>query len=337
MESPKLSILVLGGTAWLGRELSRQAVARGREVSCLARGESGPVAEGARLIRADRRDRAAFEQARRQEWDTVIEVGWQPGMVRGALAALSGVSHQWIYVSSASVYASHAAPGADESAEVLPPTELDEVGVELYGEAKVACELASREARDDQLLIARPGLIGGPGDRSDRAGYWVARAARDPLGPMLAPDGTAPPTQVIDVRDFASWLLDCAERSVTGTYDVVGSVVPLDEWIETSRQIGGHTGPVVRADPEWLLGEGVGEFMGEDALPLWIADPEWRGFCARTGSRAVGAGLRRRSISDTLRDTLAWERELGLDRPRKSGISPEREAELLAKLGHRPR
>lgn len=327
-----LTILVLGGTAWLGRELSRAAIEHGHGVWCLARGESGPVADGASFIRADRRDEAAYEAARRQRWDTVIEVGWQPGMVRGALAALGDRSDHWIYVSSASVYASHANPGADESAELLSATELDEAGMDLYGEAKVACELASREARDAQLLIARAGLIGGPGDRSDRAGYWVARAARDPLGPMLVPDTAEATTQVIDVRDLASWLVTCAERQITGTYDAVGPVVALDAWIEASRQIGGHSGPVVRASRDWLLGQGVDEFMGEDALPLWIADPEWKGFCARTGRRAVEAGLWHRPVDDTLRDTLAWERELGLDRPRRSGISTAREAELIARL-----
>lgn len=179
--SPKLNLLVLGGTAWLGRELSRQAVDRGHAASCLARGESGAVADGARFLRADRAEAGAYDDACREHWDAVIELGSQPRMVREALAALRGRARHWIYISSGSVYASHAALGADESAELLPATDRDEVGIDLYGEAKVACELACLGAGAEALLVARSGLIGGPGDLSDRAGYWVARAARDPL------------------------------------------------------------------------------------------------------------------------------------------------------------
>ena len=174
----------------------------GHDVTCLARGESGRPADGVTWVSADRTRPDAYDGCATSDWDAVVDVSWQPGMVRSALAG-SVTAPGTGRTCRPARCTPHAEPDADEPAELLPALEGDGASREQYGEAKVACEAACADAVGGRLLVARSGLIGGYGDPSDRFGYWPGRFARAASGAVpgscrtYSTDGPRPATSGI--------------------------------------------------------------------------------------------------------------------------------------------
>ena len=66
---------VIGGTGHISTSIVRVLLAQGHAVTCVNRGLRGAVAPGARLVRGDRRARAAFERTLQAErFDAVIDM-----------------------------------------------------------------------------------------------------------------------------------------------------------------------------------------------------------------------------------------------------------------------
>lgn len=316
-------VLVLGGTAWLGREIARAAVADGAEVVCLARGESGPVPDGARLVRADRARPGAYD-ALTGDWDEVVEIAYEPGLVRSALDALADHAGHWTLVSSVSVYARDDEPGADESAALVEPSDLT-----AYPDAKVAAERTTAARVGDRLLLARPGLIVGPGDPTDRFGYWPARLHRG--GRVLVPEATGSAVQVIDAADLATWVVAAGRAGATGAVDAVGESLPLTDLLDLVVAVTGFDGELVPAEDAWLTDHDVRYWAGPHSLPLWLPAAA-TGFARRSGTAYGAAGGRRRPLAETVAAVLADEVARGTTRDRRAGLTPQDEAVLLARL-----
>jgi nucleoside-diphosphate-sugar epimerase len=336
-----MMILILGGTSWLGGEVARVALTRGHTVTCLARGESGRAPANATFVRADRGEDTAYQRVCNQHWDGVVDVSWQPGFVRGAVTALAARTRTWVYVSSCSVYAAHDTIGADESAELLPALDGNAATLDAYGEAKVSCERAVRDGSgSDRAVIARAGLIGGPGDHSDRSGYWPMRFAHPATddGAVLVPDCPDLATQVIDVRDLATWLVHCIEQSLHGTFNACGPLTRFADHLDAARRVASHTGPLVTVPDQWLTEHEVNPWAGPRSLPLWLPDREQAGIGGRNTDAARAAGLVCRPLEQTLADVLDWEvtraggRQQGA---RKAGLSPADERLLIEAGGIR--
>lgn len=319
-------VLILGGTAWLGREIAEQWVAQGGEVTCLARGDSGAVPSGVTFIRSDRRLSEAYDLVVGTVWDEVIELSYEADLVTGALEALAGSTQHWTLVSSVSVYASNAEPGADEDAILVEPVDVGD-----YAHAKVAAERATTGVVGDRLLIVRPGLIVGPGDMSDRFSYWVSRLALASDDSVLVPDSHGRYVQFIDVRDLAGWLISAGHRRLTGIYNAVGSSRELSSVLMAAAQVAGHTGELISADDDWLTAHNVNYWAGPRSLPLWLPRSE-AAFAQRSRSRFTDAGGTERNLMQTLEDVLVAERARGLDRERRSGLTRGEESLLLGEF-----
>lgn len=311
-----MKLLVLGGTRFLSREVATQAVARGWDVTCACRGRSGALPDGVRHLPWDRADEAP-DGLGEGGWDAVVDVARLPSHVRRAVAATSDA--HWVNVSTISVYSDNSSPAMGPLAE--PITEDVDLAVdpEAYGGMKVACEQVV-QAGAGSSVIARPGLIVGPGDPTGRFAHWPQRLARG--GEVLAPGRPDDVVQVIDVRDLATWLLDLTESRTTGVYDAVGTPMPLGELLAgVGAGVGNPSPDLTWVDAEFLDAQGVTHWAGEGSLPLWLPRPEYDGMLAHDPGPAVAAGLRLRPVEETAPGCL--------DSP-VVALSPEREAEVLA-------
>ncbi|WP_396643438.1 NAD-dependent epimerase/dehydratase family protein [Microbacterium sp.] len=324
-------VLILGGTGWLSGAIARRWVDAGASVTCLARG-ARPAPPGAELVVADRADPGAYAEVADRDWDEVVEISSIPDHVAAAVEALGDRAAHATYVSSVSVYASNVEVGTDESAPLSEPaapgTPEDEYD---YSRAKAAAEASVRSALGERAAIVRPGLIVGPGDPTDRFGYWVGRFALAGGEPVLVPTARGAMAQVIDVDDLAGFIVACGEDGWHGTANAVGDSVRLGEMLALARETAGHTGALVEADEDWLTAQGVEPWTGPRSLPLWLP-PGMPGFMTRSNEAYLAAGGRLRSIRNTLKRALWAERARGLDRERLAGMTRADELALLAAL-----
>lgn len=331
-----MRLLVLGGTAWLSATVAAEAARLGHQVTCLARGRSGQAPAGTTLVPADRDQPGAYDAVAGEEWDAVVDVASQPGQVRSAVAALAGQAPFCCYVSSCSVYCDNSTPGQDESAPLLAPLSGDVMeSVETYGEAKAACEAhVLRGYGADCCLVVRAGLIGGPGDGSGRSVYWPLRFARPATADarVLVPDTTGLSVQVVDVRDLAAWIVDCAATHRAGIYNAVGDAMPLTDYLDLARKVASHRGELAVADADWLIDRGVKPWFGERSLPLWLPQRDYAGFAARDNAAALAARLSLRPPGETLADTLGWALAVDRNQSFGCGLSEDEERELIAEL-----
>lgn len=311
-----MRLLVLGGTAFLGRVVAEAALAAGHELTLFNRGRTSPgLFPEAEELHGDR-DGGLGPLAGRK-WDAAVDTsGYVPRVVRASAELLRDSGH-YTFVSSISAYARFAEPPREGDAVAAIDDPASEDVEAHYGALKALCEAVVEDVFGGRSLVVRPGLIVGPHDPTGRFTYWPHRVARG--GEVLAPGPPERPVQLIDVRDLGEWIVRGAEARLGGLFNAIRPPFPMRELLAACP----GEARVTWVDGSWLAQRGVGEWM---ELPLWLApgNAEWAGFLQADASQAIAAGLTFRPLEATARGALE-EAELvdGV------GLTPEREAELL--------
>jgi nucleoside-diphosphate-sugar epimerase len=318
-QARQLKILILGGTRFIGPHVVDLARAHGHEVTLFNRGKTnvGRVT-GVEVLHGDRNGQ--LDSLAGRKWDAVLDTSaFVPRIVKLSAELLKDSVSHYVYVSSISAYASFANAN-DESSPVGKMTDetIEKVDENTYGPLKALCEQTAERTMPGRVTILRPGYIVGPEDNSDRFTYWPARVARG--GEVLAPNTPRDEIQVIDVRDLAAFTLLCIEQRVR-TF-TMGEL--MDDCIAAAKS----DARLTWVPAEFLEAHGV----VDGDLPIWShAVGENAGFALTSAQRALAAGLKIRPLTETVRDTLAWQRTRPAEQQAKlkAGISAERERELL--------
>jgi 2'-hydroxyisoflavone reductase len=313
-------LLVLGGTAFVGRAIVTDALLHGLDVTVFGRGRTGADLFPGVPRRIGDRDTGDYAALATGRWDAVVDVsGFVPRHVGQAMDALGDRVGRYLFISSNAVYArTGVGPGADEDAPRRAPVRhTEELDEDTYGPAKVACEDDVVARHGSRATIVRPGKVAGPYDRQDGLTYWARRAARG--GRVALPGRPEQPVQLIDSRDLARLVVRLLVDDRSGAFNAVGPAEPttMAGLIETCALAAGTTVEVVP-----VPNGAVPPFF-----PLVRAEPLWP-TQQRSAARARAAGMPGTPLAVTAADVLAWDRERG-EPPLARGLSPEEEERLL--------
>ncbi len=326
----KKTLLILGGTRFLGPAVVDAAKKSGWTITLFNRGKTNPgLFPDLEKLQGDRNGDLKSLEGR--SWDAVVDTsGYFPRQVKDSATLLGPHVKQYVYISSISVFSDLSKPGVDETGPVaiLPDPTVEKIDEKTYGGLKALCEKAAEAAMPGRVTNVRPGLIVGPDDGTDRFTYWPVRVAKG--GEVLAPNRPEDPVQFIDVRDLGTWIVKCLDTKTVGVFNATGNPLPVGTLLDTCKAVSSSDAKFTWVDAAFLDSQKV--YAWGD-LPCWLPPTgDDAGGNKVSNAKAAGKGLSFRPLKDTCRDTLAWWKTLPKERTSKlkSGLSPEREAAVLA-------
>ena len=306
-----LSILILGGTSFLGPHQIAYALKRGHKITTFTRGKTKPKVHAdlfnqvEQLIGDRENNLKALEN---RTWDVVIDnSGRNVAWTKATAELLKDNVELYMYTSSTGVFYPYLEGNLTEDTKVILEmsdglSENETYEME-YGVMKANSELAAINAfGKERTVVIRPTYMLGPADRTDRFIHWPVRLAKG--GTHLIPGKKEDLVQYIDVRDVAEWFIRLAEHKQYGTYNGVGpeSAQTMQEFIkEAATFFNVESAFVMVDDYEFLKENGI-----YYSIPWVMPDEKHYGSARVSNKKSIAAGLTYRPLSHTVKDTFNW-------------------------------
>lgn len=328
-----MKVLFLGGTGNISTECAALLHERGHEVLVLNRGHS-PVPAGWRALQADRKDAGAMRAALAGVKPEVVLnfLGYELADVQLDVELFNGVVRQYVFISSASVYA---------KPPRLPLTEDAPLGNPWwdYAQKKVLCEQWLRgrwERTGFPVTIVRPSHTYSkrwlPNAVSSSSYTFAARLEQGK--PVFVHDDGQTPWTMTAAADFAVGL-----AGLLGRADALGEAfhITSDEvltwnqiYTEIADALGAPPPQIVKVPTEFIcqvVPRMTGTLKGDKAHPGVFDNAKVKRFVPEFQCRIpFRAGAR---------ESVAWLRA----HPGQQNLNPQFDAEIEAVIAawrHRP-
>jgi nucleoside-diphosphate-sugar epimerase len=327
-----MTILFIGGTGNISADCAALLHERGHAIAILSRGQK-PVPAAYRAVRGDRHDPESLRQsAQLARPDVIINfLGYDVADVQADYEAFNGAVRQYIFISSASVYA--------KPPRRLPITEDAPLGNPWwdYSRRKLACEewlLARRDETGFPATIVRPSHTYSkawiPNPLSSSSYTFAARLEHGK--PVFIPDDGETPWALTASSDFAAGL-----AGLVGNDKAVGESfhITSDEaltwnqiYAEIAAALGVDSPQIVKVPTDFIcevVPRLVGTLKGDKAHPGVFDNSKMKRF--------VPEFVCRKSFRLGVRESVNWLRH----HPEEQNLRPEldRETEdILARFAN---
>ena len=270
------NVLVTGAGGFLGRHLLPQLLACGANVTGLVRSPRAALPEGVRQVLGDCRDEKAMRRLL-QGQDVVIHLA----------GTLFGASWQ-DYLAANSEAARNVAAGARDASRIILVSSLAAAGpcaiepgrneaqnpepVSAYGWSKLLAEQVMSALLGDRLVILRPPIIYGSGDRGLLPLFKSAKKGFG-IGPARFP------VSVIHAGDAATACALACQPEAAGIYHLGdGKSYQMDAICQAMARAQGRERLRMLRPPRALMR--ISAFLGS------LANGVGRGICALAGKKA---------------------------------------------------